>query len=260
MYIVQISDTHLVEPGDLTLGVAPMADKLRRVVAHINGLEPQPDVVLVTGDITHDGRLAQAQLAAGILAGLRAPFYVIGGNHDTRETLWQVFGGGAIPSRNGDLIGYRINAPINLIGLDSTVAGASGGRIGPEQLAWLKRMLDDRPTLVFMHHPPVKVSILETDHDGFEGSAALEALIREHPNVLRILCGHIHLTTHAAWAGTIVSTAPSIGMALRRDLSMTKPSAFYLSPPAYLLHHMTDHGTLISHHVNVDEGDGPHLF
>jgi Icc protein len=57
MLIAQISDIHLVPEGELAYEAADTANALGKVVDHINGLVPTPDVVIVTGDIADGGRL-----------------------------------------------------------------------------------------------------------------------------------------------------------------------------------------------------------
>ena len=46
MLIVQISDFHLLPIGELAYKAADTASALRKVVDHINGLVPVPDVAL----------------------------------------------------------------------------------------------------------------------------------------------------------------------------------------------------------------------
>lgn len=91
MLIAQISDTHLSTRGQKTCGIAPMADNLRRCVNSINSVVPAPDVVLLSGDVTNDFALDQAELAAEILSDLTMPLFVIPGNHNDRAVLAQVF-------------------------------------------------------------------------------------------------------------------------------------------------------------------------
>lgn len=264
MLIAQISDTHIAEPGRKTLGIAPMQANLQRVVAHINQQDPAPDVVLISGDVTDNGTPEQMANAARILAGLNAPFFVIPGNHDTRAALWSEFGGTACPSRVDDFIAYVVNGyDMRLIGLDSTIPDAPGGELCDTRLDWLEARLAEaptRPTLIFMHHPPVKCGVLETDHDGFIGAERLADIIAKYPAVERVLCGHIHLATFTGWQGTIVATCPSIGMRLGLDLSMTRESEFLLDDPGYMLHHKSDQGVLISHVIRVGNDDGPYPF
>lgn len=264
MLIAQISDLHIVKKDEKTIGVAPMDENLLKCIAHINQLEPKPNVVLVSGDITHSLSLEEAQYAAQLLKELHAPYYIVPGNHDSREAFWQVFGGNACPENIDGMINYTLeDFPVRIIALDSTKPKTVGGDICQKRLDWLDARLAEnmqKPTLIFMHHPPVKVGVLEADYDGFAGAGALGAIIEKYNNIERIVCGHIHLTTHTKWHGTIVSTAPSMGMQLGLDLTMKKPSEFILEAPGYLLHHLTPQNDLVTHTIYVREIDGPYSF
>ena len=87
MLIAQISDTHIPRKGTKTYEIAPMAENLAQCVDHINQHNPKPDVVLVTGDITHSGQSEEFTHAAEFLNPFKMPFYVIPGNHDDRDLL-----------------------------------------------------------------------------------------------------------------------------------------------------------------------------
>ena len=264
MLIAQISDLHLAAPGHKTLGIAPMAENLARCNAHINHLSLLPDLVLVTGDLTHNGRSEEMAWAADLLSVLRPPFYVIPGNHDNRTTLLAAFGARACPAVSEAFINYVIESDdLRLIGLDSTLPDASGGEISPEQARWLDERLcekPDQPTLLFMHHPPVKFGVIETDVDGFDGAERLAAVLEKHPQVQRILAGHIHLSSLSQWRSVVVSTAPSMGMRLFLDLTMELPSAFIPDDPGYHLHYWTPDRRLITHTVQVSVHEGLHSF
>ncbi len=264
MLIAQISDAHIVAEGRKTYGIAPMAENLARCIDHINQLVPQPDIVLVTGDLTNIGTREEADHAAKLLNRFEMPFYIVPGNHDDRAILWQVFGGKACPAMAGGFINYVIdNHNVRLIGMDSVAAGASGGALCDTRANWLEARLGEeaeKPTVIFMHHPPVKCSVLETDEDGFAGVERLGQIITKYDNIERILCGHIHLLVHARWQGTVVTTAPSMGMQLGLDLTMERPSEFFLEDPGYLLHYWTPQNTLITHTVYVRDHDGPYPF
>lgn len=44
MLIAQISDTHVKREGELLYGRIDTQDFLERAVAHVNGLDPRPDM------------------------------------------------------------------------------------------------------------------------------------------------------------------------------------------------------------------------
>lgn len=264
MLIAQISDAHIAGWGKKTFGVAPMAENLARCVEHINRLDPQPDLVLVTGDVSNDGRKSELERAAGILGELRFPFYVIPGNHDDRSALASTFGEESCPTESEAFVNYVIEGyDLRLITVDSTIPGAPGGEICAARAAWLDERLreaETQPTILFMHHPPVNFGVAETDIDGFIGAERLGAVIERHANIERILCGHIHLPALVQWRGVVVSTAPSIGMRLALDLTLERPSAFVLEEPSYQLHYWSPEKRLITHTVRVQESETLYPF
>ena len=264
MLIAQISDIHIAGGNRKTYGIAPMAENLARCVAHINELAPQPDLIMVSGDICDTGSSAGARRAKDILDRLRVPYYIIPGNHDERTSLRSVFAGATCPSPDPDFIHYVIEGhALRLIAMDSMIPGAPGGELCAHRLAWLDQQLGaapDKPTIIFMHHPPVDCNVRETRIDGFIGAARLGEIIANYRNIECIACGHIHLLTHTRWHGTVVTTAPSMGMQLDLDLTMEKPNGFVLEDPGYLLHHWTGTGNLITHCIYVRDVEGPFPF
>lgn len=258
MKIAQISDLHVVAEGK-TLGVAPMAENLEKVVAHINRLGP--DVVLVSGDISDTGSLSDVERAAEILAGLDAPFYVTPGNHDARDTLLRGMPAAALPVQQTGHLSYAIDLPdLRILALDSTESDAPNGRICAVRAAWLAEELEktSKSTLIFMHHPPLKFAVDETDRPPLEGADLLADVVARHSHIARILCGHIHLFAQALWQGRLVCTAPSMGM--RLNWNPNTASSFLLSAPAYLWHMFNDDGQMITHAFSLDDPEGPFAF
>ncbi len=263
MLIAQLSDAHIEGWGQKTFGIAPMAENLARCVRHINALDPQPDLALVTGDITNNGLPDEMARAAAILSELKPPFYVIPGNHDARDTLLAAFPPEACPVESETFVNYVIEGyDVRLIALDSTIPGAPGGEICQERADWLEKKLgedESRPTILFLHHPPIKFGVIETDIDGFIGADRLGEIVARHSNIVQILAGHIHLSSFSQWRGVAVSTAPSMGMRLFLDLTLER-SAFILDAPAYHLHLWTPEQRLITHTVRVLESENLHPF
>ncbi len=264
MLIVQISDTHLAAPGKKTFGVAPMAEYLARCVDHINRLDPAPDLVIHTGDVTCDGRAEEAQHAAEILGRLNAPLAVVPGNHDDRDTLAAAFGPRICPQDAHGFIQHDIPLPgLRLLGLDTTIPGEPGGAFDDPRAAWLEARLREQPatpTLLFMHHPPARFGVIETDIDGFVGADRLAAVVAQHPQIRRILAGHIHLASLTEWQGVVISTAPSTGMRLYLDLTLTL-SRYILDEPAYQVHlWLPEEGRLVTHTVRVLAEEPLHPF
>ncbi len=128
--------------------------------------------------------------------------------------------------------------------------------MGTDQLAWLDTELSQRlktPALVAVHHPPVPVGIPFLDGIRLLDADALAEVVGAHPNVVRVLSGHVHRTITAPFAGTFLTTAPSTYR--QSALDMTEPGTMgYLDEPtSFLLHQLTDTtaGACITHTVPV---------
>ena len=67
--IAQISDTHLLCPvkvGETDI-VKQRINNLKRCVDSINNLDPQPDIIIHTGDVTQNGTVEEYTIADSIL-------------------------------------------------------------------------------------------------------------------------------------------------------------------------------------------------
>jgi 3',5'-cyclic AMP phosphodiesterase CpdA len=263
MLIAQISDTHVKPRGKLAMDRVDTAGHLARAVAHINSLRPAPDLVLVTGDLVDAGMAEEYAHLGDLLAPLAMPVYLIPGNHDLRDPLRQAFAGHRyLPA--GDFVQYVVEVgPLRLIALDTLTPGAPHGELCDRRLDWLEARLgeSDRPTILFMHHPPFECGLKVFDDTRLNvGAERLAAIVRLHPNVERILCGHVHRPIQVRWAGTIASVAPSTAHQATLDLAPDAPLMFSMDPPAVALHQWRPGTGLVTHLSYVGEYDGPYPF
>lgn len=244
MLIAQISDLHLRSGGRLLHGQIDTQAALDACVRHLLGLRPAPDLLLATGDLADDGRPEDYRALRRALDRLPMPVFVIPGNHDDREALRAAFADGGYLPAAGEFLHYTIEDwPLRLIGLDTVIDGEVGGGLCGERLAWLAQRLAEqprRPTLIFMHHPPVPTGIGFMDTPPFEGAAALKALLDGHPQVRQLVCGHVHRTIHIPWGGDAgrplaVAVAPST--VYQMALAIAPGDRFFLvdQPAAILL-------------------------
>jgi 3',5'-cyclic AMP phosphodiesterase CpdA len=255
MLIAQMTDLHVVGRGQLCQGRVPTSAQLREAVAHVNGLEPRPDVVLATGDLTDHGTAEEYEVLREILAALRPCLYLIPGNHDHRDRFLEAFSDHAYLPRPGARFAHYVveEHPVRLIGLDTTVAGQHHGELCDERLGWLDVALaaaPHRPTVIFMHHPPFRTGIRWLDAVGLHGGRKMAAIVARHPQVQRVACGHIHRPIQAAWAGTIAATAPSTShaqVALALGESNGFDCAYQIEPRAVQLYLQDPEYGILSH-------------
>jgi Icc protein len=244
MIIAQISDTHiLAKSSDQAVG-ASRADNLRRCVADIN--RQGVDVVLHTGDSVHHGIAEEYAHLREILAELKAPLFLTPGNRDRHAALRAAFNDVSYLPRNSDLLHYVVeDYPVRLVALDSVAAGERKGVFCAERREWLEKTLarePDRPTILFIHHPPFDIA--EHYQNGYlrpQDAEDLAALVSRHTQVERLLCGHVHCLHREPWGGTVATTMPSVAVDLRKGVDPAFEAA-----PLYILHVVSSDGSLVS--------------
>ncbi len=261
--LAQITDLHVMARGQLAYGRVDTASMLRDAVAHLNRLDPRPDAVVITGDLADKGDpVAYAHLRE-ILAGLEIRWFVIPGNHDRIDAFRAAFADQPYLPKTGDWIQFAIDDyPVRIVAAHSVVPGKIYGRLDGEPLAWLDRTLGEqpqRPTLVMMHHPPFATGLEHFDVVGMDEYAGFEQVIARHPQVERILCGHVHRAVQTRFAGTIVSACPSTAHQVAIDLRPDGMDSFTLEPPGFQLHRWNGR-TLFSYTVNIGDFAGPFPF
>lgn len=264
MLIAQLTDTHIKPAGRLAYRQVDTATCLRHAVAHVATLTPRPDVVLLTGDLVDAGLPEEYELLRAILDDLPRPYYLIPGNHDERRALVAGFADHAYLPRGGAFLHYVVDDhPVRLIGLDTVIPGEGGGDFCPARAAWLEARLNEapkRPTIVFMHHPPFASGIAHMDAIRLANADRMAAIVSRHPQVLRVLCGHVHRSIQAPFAGTFASVAPSTAHQVALDLRPDGPSAFMLEPPGFQLHLYDESIGLVTHTAPIGRFDGPYPF
>jgi Icc protein len=260
MLVAQITDTHIVAPGTLFMGMVDTASALERAVSVLNRLDPAPDVVVLTGDLVESGDAEEYAHLRSLLAPLRIPAFAIPGNHDAREPMREAFVEDGYLPRQGFLNYVIENYSLRIIALDTLVPGEGGGLLCPDRLRWIKGALEaatDRPTLVLMHHPPFVTGIARMDRAGLSGTEAFAEIVRSHPQIERILCGHLHRAIDSRFAGTIAGTAPSTAHQVALDLRPGARLSFTLEPPGYQLHYWREGAGLVTHTANIGDWPGP---
>lgn len=263
--IAQVTDTHIKAGGRRAYGGhVDTYGALDRCVRHLNALDPRPDVVLLTGDLVDMGHCDEYTTLRGLLDRLDAQYFVVPGNHDDRGALRAAFADHGYLPRQGEFLHYCVDAhPLRLVGLDSTVPGEAGGLMCDTRLAWLDATLHNapgRPTLLFMHHPPFVTGIAHMDVQRCANADRFGAVVARYPQVVRLLCGHVHRSIQVPWYGITASIGPSHSHAVALDLRPHAPSQFVLEPPACALHAWTPGAPIVSHQSFIGDYGGPYPF
>ena len=263
MILAQISDLHVDLPGKKLAGRVDTAACLARAVAQIERLRPQPDVLLITGDLVNQARAEEYVHLRELLSPIRIPTFVIPGNHDDRDNLRAAFADHTYLPREGFLHYAIDDYPLRIIALDTVVPGEDGGALDEARLLWLAARLHEsegRPVIIVMHHPPFLCGIDFMDAMGLQqGRDDFTRLVARYPNVERILCGHIHRAIEARVGSAIAMTCPATCHQIALSLEADAPGAYTLEPPGFRLH-LWDGRQMVTHTMAIGNFPGPYRF
>jgi 3',5'-cyclic AMP phosphodiesterase CpdA len=191
--IVQLSDTHVGFSGPPD----PLGTKaFERAVDMINALDPLPELVLFTGDLTHDSEDAaehakRMRTFRDLSSRLRVKTrYHVPGEHDA------ALDGGVLYRQNFGETHYSFDhRGVHFIALDNV--SRPRPEVGAEQIAWLNKDLSryphTAPIVVFTHRP---LFDLKPEWEWFtrDGDDVMKLLAPY--DAVTVLYGHIHTDHH----------------------------------------------------------------
>jgi Icc protein len=244
-FLVQLSDPHIgADWVDADPGV-----RLAAAIESARAVCPRPDAVLVTGDLADHAADAEYEQVRELLAPLGGPLYVLPGNHDDRRALHRHFG---VPGGDGEPVQYAADlGPLRLVVLDTTRPGEDPGAVDAERLGWLDEELaraPRTPTMLAMHHAPLWTGITAWDEIGLphDDRRALGEVVARHPQVRRIVAGHVHRTITGELGGCPVLTVPSTYVQGRLEFGLREIELSEGEPAGFAVHALHD-GQLVSH-------------
>lgn len=257
--LIQITDTHIVAPGEVLYGDIDSGLHLREVVRNINAMQPEPAGVMFTGDLVDTADTASYAHFLEIIEPLKMPAWVIPGNHDDPQIMLEVFAGtGYFPATQDDFQYVIDDLPFRILALDSHCSDTELPGYDEQRLSWLKDQLSysDKPALIAIHHPPMKTGIELVDMGGSDWYQGLKRLLAGYPQVKLVICGHCHTDLSGRIGQVPVYMAPANSHLLiaMRGLNIAPATLNLAGAPT--LHHFIDGDFLSGSHPwpdNVDE-------
>ncbi len=184
--IAHFSDTHISRFGSFA------GEYFDRTVDQINDLNPPPDVVIHSGDLTDNGVLEDYEFALEKLKSVKGRLVVAPGNHDERnyghELFKEVVGGMDYELFVGRLAIYVMNSP---------EPDRDEGRLGRRRQSFLEERLSplpkDRIKIIVFHHHLVPIPYAGRETNVLEDAGdILEMVLQRKVNF--VLMGHRHVS------------------------------------------------------------------
>lgn len=205
---VQISDSHI---GFNKAANQDVTATLKVALEKINRLSVTPDLLLHTGDITHSSKLAEFDTAQQLIKGVKAgETFFVPGEHDTASDDGAIyldrFGKGT-KGRGWYSFSHK---GVHFIGLNNVLQIDAMGRLGPDQLSWLKAdlaSLSSSTPIVIFAHIPLWMVYPQWGWGTQDGAEALSYLKRF--GSVTVLNGHIHQVVQKVEGNVAFHTATS---------------------------------------------------
>lgn len=227
MLIAQISDTHIRVPRKNDLNALERISYFRKCVSDINSLSVIPDAVIHTGDLTDNGLPDEYCLAKSIHRNLNIPFYPTPGNRDGSKNMINAYAAELTDIIDSNFMIYAINDyPVRLISLDSLASSGPKGDLCKIKLGILDTVLNqvtDKPSLIFMHHPPFDVSKFGAPVVEYNTPTSINnfyEVLKNYKQIVGIFCGHIH----RSFTKDIYSFKANVAPPIALDLSHEEPT------------------------------------
>ncbi len=166
----------------------PTLKSLRAVIERLHALRSELDLLLLTGDLSGDGKAESYENLQNLLLPLEIPIYWIPGNHDSTSVMEEVFNLHLISRRKCFERGGWNFILLNL-------RNYKYGHLSTDSLDWLDtqlRTIANNPTLISLHHHPIPVNSDWLDANSLQNSEELFAVLDKYSQVKIVLFGHIH--------------------------------------------------------------------
>lgn len=202
MKILQLSDLHYRSHYlPATTGYQAMLTKMENPLTYLDrAIEKAKemtaiDLVLLTGDLTEDGQIADYRFLHEYFTKKfpDTPVMVTLGNHDIKENFYQGWLKNA-PSSNYYNFVSEFD-PFYLVSFDTSVYGNADGTIDKAQLNWLEEVLSahqDKPVLFMTHHHLIAEQYATLN---LPQSDQLWQILKRY-TILAVLNGHTHYHYH----------------------------------------------------------------
>jgi len=218
MQIVQISDTHI------SIDAPQRLQDLKNCVRAINALHDKPDLVIHTGDVSHNGLIEEYQVAKQELDKLNAPYFVIPGNRDKRPEMLAEFADERYRLPAEGWVQYVVDEKsVRLLMVDTLNEQGNKGQLCAQRLKHLESMIladTNKPTALFLHHPPYEATGIPDPHQysDWQDVEKLTELLSQFTHISGVYCGHVHRFIDGTIAGIEASAITCLAGDLRKGL------------------------------------------
>jgi len=205
--IVQITDLHILAEQGQTMANIDTEKTFQQIIKQIHHSSPPIDLLLVTGDLAQNPCQSSYQRIYQALKKYPTRTLCLPGNHDDVDLMLHYFSDKQVNcDKKIQLKNWQV------ISLNSKKNNATGGYLASSELTYLSNELEKSShlnSLIAVHHHPIPTESQWMDTMTIENSADLFKILKKHPQVKAITCGHIHQEIESLRDNTLIFGTPS---------------------------------------------------
>ncbi|MFN5745541.1 MAG: metallophosphoesterase [Methylococcaceae bacterium] len=208
---MQLTDLHLFAEPHRLFNKTNTRDSFLAVLKHVKKHYINPDLIVLTGDLAHDGKPETYQFIADALKVFSAPAYCVLGNHDNRESAYSIYPCDPITMdlhcvlKHWQIIMVDSNYQLNPDSYEGEISEFDLQRIAE----WATRY-PDKSTLIAVHH-----NLPEHEDRGVAVEVRNHQRVMQHfeqlPNIKAVISGHVHQEFLIVQNGVCYLSTPSTG-------------------------------------------------
>jgi len=253
--LLHITDTHLYADPKARLAGIDTRASFEAVLTQALA-ERKPELLLLTGDLAEVPDVSVYKLLQEIVnAHYQGPVIYLPGNHDDPSFAPELFSEPTFPvlspgSSPGSKASWRV------IGLNSRIPGAEGGRLSETELRRLHEQLSSAQEpnlLIAVHHPPIELGCF-LDHGRIENGPQLLARLAADGRVRGLVHGHVHQSAVSEIGGLTLLATPST---CAQFLPLSEQFALDSTTPGYRWLHLSSNGDIETSTERLPQGAFP---
>ena len=240
--IIQVSDLHFLKDGETMYGANPV-NRFRAFINDVNKNQRNADLVVITGDIAHNGIKESYQLFKEELKRLDLPSVIMIGNHDNREVVKAELSSVTKIDDDGFIQSSIEIKNHKLIFCDTVwesknINNIHEGYYCLKRFNWLEKEIlsfKSNSNIIFMHHNPMNVFMKSMDNYSFndkDQEIIAKFLDKYSSKIKYLFFGHGHRPLSGKWKN--VPYASLRGLLHARELDFDSDvENFKMEEPSY---------------------------
>lgn len=211
--LIQITDMHIFDDPSGELSGVNTRNSLAKVLSKINDDYSDAELMILTGDNTHESTDKACYALKDMLDEVPIPYTFLPGNHDHEKNFAALVNNYGNSPTDPQLDKWLNLGNWNILLLDSHVENEVNGHLSDEEIEFAREMLSysTEPVIAFIHHHLLPVGCAWLDQQ-VVGNANQFFNTIHGSSIKAVFNGHVHQEWYGQHQGIHLYSTPSTCM------------------------------------------------